>query len=240
MAFALKLFEKHDYLEARTHFRIITLNAPGSAFVDKAQFYLADCHFHIGEYIIAAAEYEKVLRLYPRSEYLDDAQYKIGFCYYKLSPKAALDQKYTHQAVEEFQKFLEDFPGSDLKEDAYNKLQELRSKLAKKAYSNAELYRNLSYYESAVVYYDEVLNHYYDTAYAEGSLFYKAQVLYKLLRYPAAKEALYQLMDRYRKEALRQAEGSDRRPASGKYQRRAEALLQKIDDQLGVSSNAQK
>ena len=236
---AMKLFNKHDYLDARTQFRIITLNAPGSALVDQAQFYLAECHFHTEEFIVAAAEYEKMLRLYPRSQYLDDAQYKIAMCYYRLSPKADLDQKYTMQAVEEFQKFLEDYPDSELKDDASKQLQELRNKLAKKEYSSADLYRRLSYFESALVYYDEVLNHYYDTAYAEPALYYKAEILFKLIRYTAAKEALFQLMDRYRREALKLPEKASR-GFQGKYQGRAEDLLKSIDAELGVNGNAQK
>ncbi len=239
LAYAMQLFEKHDYLDARTQFRIITLNAPGSAIVDQAQFHLAECHFHIGEFIVAAAEYEKVLRLYARSEYLDDAQYKIALCYYELSPKADLDQKYTSQAVEEFQKFLEDYPESELKDEASQKLQELRHKLAKKEYSSADLYRRLSYFDAALVYYDEVLNRYYDTVFAEPALYFKAEILCKLLRYSGAKEALYQLMDRYRKEALKQQEESGGK-SRGKYQGRAEALLKSIDEELGVNGNAQK
>ncbi len=237
---AKKLFEKHDYLDARTHFRIITLNAPGSALVDQAQFYLAECHFHTEEFIVASAEYEKVLRLYPRSEFLDDAQYKIALCYFELSPKADLDQKYTGRAVEEFQKFLEDFPGSDLQKEAAQKLQDLRDKLAKKEYNSAELYRRLAYYESALVYYDEVLNRYYDTAYAESALFYKAEILHKLQRHAQAKETIYQLMDRYRKEALKQPEGVAEKSEPGKYQSRAEELLKSIEAQLSSNGSAQK
>ncbi|MGH7496198.1 MAG: outer membrane protein assembly factor BamD [bacterium] len=240
LEYAVKLFSDHDYLDARTHFRIITLNAPGSAVVDRAQFYLAECHFHMEEFIIAAAEYEKVLRLYPRSEYLDDAQHKIALCYFELSPKADLDQKYTERAVEEFQKFLEDYPASELKEQASQKLEELRNKLAKKEYNSADLYRRLSYFESALVYYDEVLNRYYDTIYAEPSLYYKAEILSKLLRYSQAKEAIYLLMDRYRKEALKQPEESRGKSASGKYQSRAEGLLKTIETELGTNGSARK
>jgi outer membrane protein assembly factor BamD len=240
LEYAMKLFNDHDYLDARTQFRIITLNAPGSAIVDRAQFYLAECHFHTEEFIIAAAEYEKVLRLYSRSEYLDDAQYRIALCYFELSPRADLDQKFTLRAVEEFQKFLEDFPDSELEEEASQKLQELRNKLAKKEYNSADLYRRLAYYESALVYYDEVLNRYYDTIYAEPSLYYKAEILHKLLRYPKAKEAIHQLMDRYRKEALKQPERSSGKSTPGKYQNRAEALLKSIEDELGTNGSARK
>ena len=238
--YAMKLFEKRDYLDARTQFRIITLNAPGSSIVDQAQFYLAECHYHTKEFIVAAAEYEKILRLYSRSQYLDDAQYKIALCYFELSPKAALDQKYTMRAVEEFQKFLEEYPNSDLKEEASQKLEELRHKLAKKDYNNAELYRGLGYYESALVYYDEVLNRYYDTVYAEPAMFYKAEILHRLRRNDEAKEAIYQLMDRYRRESLKSKTEDADKSAPGRYQNRAEELLKSIEAQLSTNGSARK
>ena len=233
---AMKLFEKHDYFEARTQFRIITLNAPGSAIVDKAQFYLAECHFHMDEFIIAGEEYKKLIRLYPKSEYLDDAQFKIGLAYYKLSPKSDLDQKYTWQAIEEFQRFMEDYPQSDLKGEAQNYLMQVRNKLAKKDFDTADLYRKLAYYESALVYFEEVLARFYDTKYAEPSLFYKAEIQFKLEKYVEARDTLYLLMDKYRRDA-NLTEGAKEKP---KFQARAADLLKLIEAQMSANGSAKK
>lgn len=233
---ALQLFDKHDYFEARTQFRIVTLNAPGSAIVDKAQFYLAECHFHMEEYIIAAEEYKKLIRLYAKSEYLDDAQYKVGMSYFKLSPKSALDQKYTWQAIEEFQKFMEEFPNSDLKEQAQAYLQLTREKIAKKDYDNGDLYRKLGYYESALVYFEEVLARFYDTKYAEPALYYKAEALHKIGKHDEARDAVYLLMDKYRREASR-SEGAADGP---KFQARAAELLKMIEAELSTTGSAKK
>lgn len=233
---ALQLFDKHDYFEARTQFRIVTLNAPGSAIVDKAQFYLAECHFHMEEFIIAAEEYKKLLRLYAKSEYLDDAQYKVAMCYFKLSPKSALDQKYTWQAIEEFQKFMEDYPDSDLKAQAQAYLQQTRDKIAKKDYDNGELYRKLGYYESALVYFDEVLARFYDTKYAEPALYYKAEALHKIGKHDEARDAVYLLMDKYRRDANR-GEAAENKP---KFQGRAAELLKMIEAQLSTNGSAKK
>ncbi len=235
---ALKLFEKHDYFEARTQFRIITLNAPGSAIVDKAQFYLAECHFHMEEYIIAGEEYKKLIRLYPQSEYLDDAQFKIGLAYYKLSPKSDLDQKYTWQAIEEFQQFMEDYPESALKEEVQNYFQQVRNKLAKKDFDTADLYRKLAYYESALVYFDEVLARFYDTKYAEATLFYKAEILYKIAKYDESRDAIHLLMDKYRRDASPSETGAA--AAKPKFQERAAALLKLVEERLSTNGSAKK
>jgi len=175
MKIAEKMFKDGDYLDARTQFRIIILNSPGGSLSDKAQFYYAECHFKLKEYILAIAEYEKLIRMYSNSEYVDDAQYKIGLSNYKLSPKSALDQTYTEKAIEEFQKFLEDYPGSSLVPKANEFMHKGREKLAQKNYKNGESYRKRALYHSAMIYYDYVLDNFYDTKFAEKSLWAKAE-----------------------------------------------------------------
>lgn len=197
VAYAMKLFKDKDYFDARTQFRIIILNAPGSSIVDQAQFYLAECHFHMDEFITAAAEYEKVIRLYPRSTWLDDSQYKIALCYDRLSPKAGLDQKNTYKAIEEYQRFMEEFPESEHVADVEKRLFALRSKLAKKEFDTGNLYRKMTLYESALHSFDEVLSRFYDSRYAEQAMFYKAECLFKLQRWNEAKAALEELKQKF-------------------------------------------
>ena len=199
---AKKMLEKGDYLRAKTQFTILVLNYPGTPIADDAQYYLAEAHFGLKEYILAAAEYEKLVRNYPQSPFVDDAEYKMGLCYYELSPHYGLDQKYTVQAIQYFQRFLEDFPNSEYRKDAEKKLMELRTKLAKKEFKNAELYRKLGYYESAVIYYDGVLNNYYDTPYAEKALYRKGECLFKMKKYQEADQVFSVFEERYPQSSL--------------------------------------
>jgi outer membrane protein assembly factor BamD len=196
-AYAMKLFKGKDYFEARTQFRIVILNAPGNTVVDQAQFYLAECHFEMDEFILAASEYERLLKLYPRSTFLDDAQYKLALCYDRLSPKSDLDQKYTVKAIEEFQRFLEDYPTSEFVEAVEKKLLVARTKLAKKEFDTGNLYRKMTLYESALYSFDDVLNHFYDSKFAESALFYKGECLFKLERWDEAKTALETLLEKF-------------------------------------------
>lgn len=201
-AYALKKFKDKDYFEARTQFRIVILNAPGNTIVDQAQFYLGECHFEMNEYILAASEYERLLKLYPRSSFLDDAQYKVALCYDRLSPKSDLDQKYTLKAIEEFQRFLEDYPTSEYVEEVEKKLAEARAKLAKKEFDTGNLYRKMTLYEAAIYSFDDVLNHYYDSAYAESALFYKGECLFKVDRSSEAKTTLETFLEKFPKSSF--------------------------------------
>ncbi len=197
LALARRMFENKDYFEAKQQFKILTLNNPGAAFVDEAQFFLAESHFFSKEYILAADEYNRLVRLYPRSGWVDDASYKAAVCDYKLSPKPSLDQTYTVRAVSSFQRFIEDFPNSDLIPEAERILGICRSKLSKKDYRAGELYRKMHDYYAAFVYFDSVVTNYYDTEYAEDATFWKGECLYRLGRFNDARTALEELLRKY-------------------------------------------
>ncbi len=197
MEYGMKLFEKGKYFDAKTQFRIITLSHSGNMIAAKAQFYLGECHFNMKEYIIAASEYERLIKVYPSSEWVDDAKYKLGLSYFKLSPKYALDQEYTLKAISHFQEFLEDYPGSPLAEEVEKDLLLARNKLARKVYESAEIYRKMAYYNSANIYYNKVLEEYYDTQYAPQALFWIGECNRRMKRYPQALESFDEFMKKY-------------------------------------------
>lgn len=202
-ALAKTMFKNRDYQDAMMQFKILTLNNPGARFTDEAQYYLAECHFNQKEYILASDEYNRLMRLYPRSQWVDDCQFKVGMCDFKLSPKPTLDQKYTLQAVASFQTFLEDFPNSDLVPEAERLLKICRTKLAEKDYKSAELYRKLKEYYAALVYFDSVLESYYDTKFAHPALYWKSECLYELDRKDEAADSFEELISKYPKSKFR-------------------------------------
>ncbi len=202
LAIALKMFEKRHYLDAKTQFRIITLSNSGSNIADKAQFYLGECHFYLKEYILAASEYERLIKVYPNSEYVDDAKYKLGVSYYNLSPKYSLDQEYTHKAIREFQEFLEDYHSSPLAPQVSEKLYQTREKLARKVYSAAEQYRKMGYYEAASIYFQKVLEGYYDSSFGPKAQYWLGECYRKLEKRSEALEAFTTFLNKYPKHEL--------------------------------------
>ena len=106
---------------------------------------------------------------------MDDAQFKIALSNFKLSPKYSLDQENTNKAIKEFQRFIDDYSTSELVPEANKYMKLCREKLGKKYYRNAESYRKLTWYKSAIIYYDFVLDNYYDTVFAEKALSGKAE-----------------------------------------------------------------
>ncbi|HED10319.1 MAG TPA: outer membrane protein assembly factor BamD [Caldithrix abyssi] len=200
--YAKELFNDEDYLIASQEFQIIMLRFPGSSIADSAQFFLAESHFKMEEYIVASAEYEKLINNMSKSPLVPRAQFQLAESYYHLSPRPALDQHYTMMAIRAYQNFIEDYPRSDLKEKAEKRILELRDKLAEKEYDNAEIYRKMKRFRAAVIYYDEVLDKYYDSEWLDDALYGKALTYYESEAYEDAAKTIEKFKEQFPESPL--------------------------------------
>ncbi|MFC1561442.1 outer membrane protein assembly factor BamD [candidate division KSB1 bacterium] len=190
-AFGKQLFEREDYLNAQIMFdRLARLNII-SEYADSTQYYLAESYYLTNEFILAQSEYMRLIQRMPGSPLARDSMFKIGLCFYNMSPRPTLDQEYTESAMRAFVQYLSTFPDdTEYRDEVDRYILELRGKLAEKDFYNAEIYRKMGDYESAVIYYDVVLGEYYDTEVAARALYRKAQALLELERFSDAQEAL--------------------------------------------------
>ncbi|MCI0708289.1 MAG: outer membrane protein assembly factor BamD [Ignavibacteriae bacterium] len=194
---AMQLFEDEDYLDAEKEFRVITLQFPGTILADDAQFHLGECRYLYGDYILAAYEYDVLLRTMPTSEFASRARFRKADCYYNLSPESYRDQDYTRKAIDEFQAFLEYYPTDSLAGLAANRIHEMNTKLARKEYENGETYIKTNSYKAALYYFELVLEKYHDTPYAELAQLKKAEVNFLRKRYSDAKTDIDLFFQRY-------------------------------------------
>ena len=213
---AMAKYKDGDYQEAYNDFRIITLQYQGSTFSDDAQFYMGECKFQRQEYILAAYEYDVLIRTMPTSEFVPNARFQKAMCYYHLSPRSYLDQQYTQKAIDEFQSFIEYHPTDARVPDAEAKINELNTKLAKKEYDSGIIYMKMQYYRAATVTFEFILEKYHDTSYAEPALLKKAESLYERRKYSDALAAAALFLDKYPKSALRSDAESVRDDAQSK------------------------
>jgi len=202
-AHAKALFDDEDYLDAITEFTIITLQYQGSTFAADAQYYLGECRFAREEFLLASFEYSVVKRNYPASPRVADAQFKMGLAYYNLSPRSSLDQQYTKRAIDELQSFVEYYPSHEKAVEADAKIKELTTRLAKKQYDTAILYRTMEYYRAALYYFDDVIEKYHDTEFAPLSSIAKVELLISRNRYREAATETKRFLDRYPNSVLR-------------------------------------
>jgi outer membrane protein assembly factor BamD len=190
-------YDKQDYLEAIDDFNLIKLKFSGSSIIDKAIYFLGMSYFNREEYILAEYEFESLVKNYPSSNLVEEARYRVAMCYYKLSPQYNLDQSYTRYAITEFQNFLDLYPNSKYASQADRRIRELKDKLALKALKSAELYFTLGNYKSAIVYYDSILDEYFDTKYADDALYGKIQALIKKKQYEEAKNEIARFEEKF-------------------------------------------
>jgi outer membrane protein assembly factor BamD len=182
-------YDKKDYLDAIDEFSLIKLKFSGTSVMDKTIFYLAMSYFKNDEFILAVYEFETIIRSYPTSPLVEEATFYTAMCYYNLSPDYSLDQTYTKLALASFQDFTELYPNGKNRALAEAKAGELKNKLAYKAFKSAEMYYDLGSYKSSIVYYDYVLNEFFESDYADDALYGKIQALIKKKQLPeAAKE----------------------------------------------------
>ncbi|MBL8006260.1 MAG: outer membrane protein assembly factor BamD [Ignavibacteria bacterium] len=179
-------YDKGDYLDAIDDFNMIKLKFSGSKIIDKAVYYLGMSYYKREEYILGVYEFETIVKNYPSSSFTEDARYHLAMSYYKLSPKYSLDQTYTRYAITEFQNFIDLYPGSKYTPEAERKITEMENKLALKLLKSAELYYTMEKYRSSIVYYDDVLEMYFDSEYADDALYGKIQALISKKNYEAA------------------------------------------------------
>lgn len=189
----LRNFENKKWDKAIEDFSMVTLNNPGGEFADDAQFYLGECHFNKKEYLLAISEYQQLVERYSYSPLVEDAMYKIAVSYFELSPKYQLDQSYTEQGLSYLQDFIDTFPNSKYRKDAEEKIQQLRYKLAKKMYESGRLYMKLHEWDSANIYFDNMLEQYYDTPLAVEAQLKKAYCLIKLRKFDEYQVAINEL-----------------------------------------------
>ena len=192
-----KLFDDEDYLDAIHEFEIVKIQFPGSTVADDAQYYLAESRYKMEEYLLAAQEYQELIRNMSASSFIPLAQFKVGMCYYNISPGSSIDQQYTHRAIDEFQSFIEYYPTHELVQEATANIKKLNETLAKKLYETAELYMNMEYYKSATIYFNNVIEKFHDTPYAEDAYIGKVRALISRKKYSDAGKEIGKYLEKY-------------------------------------------
>jgi outer membrane protein assembly factor BamD len=194
---------KGEYTEAIRLFEEVRIMGPGSPLARDATFLQAMSRFQQGTYAASANDFKTVRKNFASSPVAERAQYMVGESYYRLSPRPELDQSYSLYAVPEFQSFLRDFPNApqSLRDSAQMRIKELRNKLARKVFLSGELYTKMEEPKSALVYFERVLDQYYDTDSAPEAQLRIAEVQFARKRNAEAATALDKFDAKYLQEA---------------------------------------
>ncbi|MCK5076064.1 MAG: outer membrane protein assembly factor BamD [Calditrichia bacterium] len=223
--YAIELFNKEKYIKAQNELNFITIQFAGTPIMDKARLYLAKTYYHTHEYLVAISEFNRLIQEMSESPLVSEAQFNIGICYRKMSPLAQLDQEYTKKAIREFQLFIETFPQDEKVKEADKYIFELRKKLAKKDLNAANLYKRNKNYTAAIVYYQNLLDNYYDLDMAEDALFKKGECQKKINKFEESQKTFNAYIGKY---------------PEGKYINKAKQLIGKLQEELNKTGEEEK
>jgi outer membrane protein assembly factor BamD len=171
LATAMDYYKTEEYVRAATLFDQIAPIYRGTIKADTVFYYQAMSYYMQRDYILSGHYFNTLATDYPNSVFAEECDFMTGFCYYKLSPKPALDQESTANAITAFQLFMIKYPSSQRTKEAQLYINEMRDKLVEKSYLNAKLYYNMGDYKASIIALKNSLNEFPDTKYREELLF---------------------------------------------------------------------
>lgn len=165
------LIDDEKYSRAIDELNYIMFNDPLSEYSALAQFYIGECYFYLNDFSQSIIEYNKYLtRNDSIEELVKKSQFMLCKCYFNISLEYNKDQSDTYIAIEKLQYFIEKETMRDYIEDIEIMILDLRTKLAKKDFYTAKLYIKLEELDAAIIYYENIVNDYYDTEFVNSAL----------------------------------------------------------------------
>jgi outer membrane protein assembly factor BamD len=201
-AASLSEFERRKWDNAIAGFEKLTADLSArDSLLPRSYWYLASAHERVGEHLLAAQSFNRLVESFPEDSLADDAALEAARSYRKMWRKPSLDPTYGETAVSQYNTLVGLYPNSPLIPTAQKEIADLDNWFAIKTYDAGMYYFRRKAYISASVYFKDAINKYTNA--------------------PAARDAGIKLVeaykaDRYREDAvelcgqLRQRYPSDR------------------------------
>jgi len=154
---AVFYYNNNDYNRAMPLFSELSTVMKGTERIQEVNFYYAYCNFSTGDNLMAAYLFRNYTINFPNSKHTEECAYMVAYCYYNEAPVYSLDATNTYRAIKELQSFIDRYPSSERVIKCNELIDELRFKLALKAFENAKQYYRTSNYKSAIISLDNVL-----------------------------------------------------------------------------------
>jgi outer membrane protein assembly factor BamD len=138
-------------------FEKVVKNGPYSPVAPEAQFRIGQTYEKQNDYLAAVHAYEKILERYAKHPLAESAQFQIGAAYKKESQRAEYDQNSANQAIAAFSDFLLRYPDSERAPLAEQSRVALKEEQAKGLYHIGQFYEKNKKYQSAIIYYNDVI-----------------------------------------------------------------------------------
>ena len=183
LARAIALFRHGDSRRAMVVFQRLAFEfGPAQPELVTARYYLAECYFQTGDRVQAAHEFRKVAEEFPTSEYAPLALLRAGDANLRMWRRPELDPTTGETALAIYQEVNERYPDSDAAARARLHVLRLQNQFAEKTYKNGLFYFKRKAYDSAILYFKDVIANYPSAARAPDALL-RLVDSYRAIRY---------------------------------------------------------
>lgn len=147
-------------------YKKVVENAPFGKLAEEAQFRMGEALKKSERYDEAIQAFQKIVDDYPNSKLVERAKYEAAYCAYKSSLAPEYASEPTEKAIKAFEEFADTNKDDDLSKEAANTIQRLKDKAAEKPYLTARFYEARKHYDSAIIYYEEIVEKFPDSSFA--------------------------------------------------------------------------
>ena len=187
---ARREYDRKHWDNAQAAFERLTLNLPARDPLLPMSFYwLGKTYNRKHQFLLAAQNFTRVTESFPDDSLADDALIEAGRAYANLWRKPPLDPAYGQTALATFRTLLALYPSSALRPTAESEIRHLQEWLATKDYETGMHYFRRKAYDSAIIYFRDVVKNYPET--------------------PAAREAQLRMVQAFRNPSMRYYEDAN-------------------------------
>jgi len=158
---AMDLFHRGDYRRAQAILQRLTFELPpGDTALAEVRYYTAESWFQTGDYVQAASDFRKVSDEFSTSVYAPLALLRAGDANLRLWRRPELDPSYGETALAIYQELAGRFPDSDAAARARAHVRRLENQFAEKTYKTGIFYMRRKAFDSAIIYFKDVIANY--------------------------------------------------------------------------------
>ncbi len=158
---SLREFERRRWSNAVLGFERLTTSLPArDTLLPRAFWYLAKSQQGRREWLLAAQSFQRLVEGFPEDSLADDAQLEVARSYRRLWRKPTLDSQYGETALAAYRQLLGLFPDSPLATQATTEARQLEEWFATKNYEIGQHYLRRKMYDSAIIYFRDVMRLY--------------------------------------------------------------------------------
>ena len=179
----MREYERGRYENAILGFERLTLDLPArDTLLPRAHFFLGKSHYKRKQFLLAAQSFSRLAESFATDTLADDALLWTARSYRRLWRKPTLDAEYGQTALTTYQLLTTLYPDSPLRADAERQVGVLQEWLARKSFENGMHYLRRKAYDSAIIYFRDVLQRYPSAPSARDASLRLVQA-YRAIRY---------------------------------------------------------